>query len=146
MLVPTELKSTQFMILESIGERGEVAHCDLAADLAASVETLSRRLASARRAGLVQAHAGERNRRVYKLTPKGKRVLEEARPYWQKAQLRLRSTLGESDWRLLFDFTRRVADAAIRAESLHLPNGNGHAEVEKNAPAARRNAGSPGLL
>lgn len=130
------------MILECIAEYGEVAHCDLAADLAASVETLSRRLASARQAGLVQVHSGERNRRLYKLTPKGKRVLEEARPYWQKAQLRLRSTLGESDWQLLFDFTRRVADAAIRAESLHLPNGNGHGAIEKNAPAARKAAGS----
>lgn len=130
------------MILECIAEYGEVAHCDLAADLAASVETLSRRLASARQAGLVQVHSGERNRRLYKLTPKGKRVLEEARPYWQKAQLRLRSTLGESDWQLLFDFTRRVADAAIRAESLHLPNGNGHGATGKNAPAARKAAGS----
>lgn len=134
------------MILECIAEYGEVAHCDLAADLAVSVETLSRRLASARQAGLVQAHSGERNRRLYKLTPKGKRVLEEARPYWLKAQLRLRSTLGESDWRLLFDFTRRVADAAIRAESLHLPNGNGHAPIGKNEPAARKAAGSPRLL
>lgn len=146
VLVPTRLKATQFMILQIIAESGEIAHCDLANELAASVETLSRRLAGARREGLVSVHAGEHNKRMYSLAPKGRRVLEEARPYWQKAQLRLRSSLGESDWRMLLDFSRRVADAAIRAESLHLPNGNGHAIGEKAAPSVRKPTAPTRLL
>lgn len=123
VLVPTGLKATQFMILRAIAEAGEIAHCDLAAELAASVETLSRRLASARQSGLVRVRGGQHNRRLYSLTPKGIQLLEQATPYWEKAQLRLQRVLGESDWRLLMNFSRRLADAAMEAEVLPIPNG-----------------------
>jgi DNA-binding MarR family transcriptional regulator len=123
VLIPAQIKSTQFMILRTIAESGEIAHCDLAAELSASVETLSRRLASAREAGLVRVRAGEHNRRLYSLTPRGRQVLEQATPYWEKAQIRLQRALGESDWHLLLGFSRRLADAAIEAEALPLPNG-----------------------
>lgn len=129
VLVPTQLKSTQYVILRAIDERGEVAHCDLARELGASIETLSRRLASARRSGLLQVHAGGKNRRVYSLTPEGKLVLEEATKYWENAQRRLQHTLGENDWKLLADFSDRLAVAAIRAESLALANGASFADV-----------------
>lgn len=130
------------MILRAIAESGEIAHCDLADELVASVETLSRRLASARRAGLVQVHTGQHNKRMYSLTPKGICALQEATPFWENAQTRLRRSLGEEDWLLLDGFTRRVAQAAIRAESLHLSNGNGH--THDSLPAASR--ASPNLL
>ena len=123
VLVPTGLKATQFMILRAIAEAGEIAHCDLAAELSASVETLSRRLASARQSGLVRVHSGEHNRRLYSLTPRGRQVLEQATPYWEKAQVRLQRVLGETDWWLLLGFSQRLADAAAEAEALHLPNG-----------------------
>jgi DNA-binding MarR family transcriptional regulator len=125
VLVPTHLKSAQFMILRAIADSGEIAHCDLAGDLVASVETLSRRLARARKAGLVQVHSGERNKRMYSLTAKGKRVLEEATPYWEAAQARLKRSLSDDDWQRLLSFTRRVAAAALRDESLPLANGHG---------------------
>ena len=111
------------MILRAIAEAGEIAQCDLASELMASVETLSRRLANARRTGLVQVHGGQHNKRMYNLTTKGKRALEEAIPYWQNAQMRLRSSLSNEDWRLLDSFTHRLAEAAIRAEALPLSNG-----------------------
>lgn len=126
VLVPTQLKSTQFMILRAIDEFGEVAHCDLARELGASIETLSRRLASARRSGLLQVHAGDKNRRIYSLTPKGKLVLEDASLYWENAQRRLQHTLGERDWKLLADFSDRLTIAAARAESLALVNSAAH--------------------
>jgi len=138
VLVPTRLKSTQFMILRAIAEAGEIAHCDLAGELMASVETLSRRLASARRAGLVQVHTGQHNKRMYSLSTKGQCALEEAIPYWENAQLRLRRSLGNDDWKLLDNFTHRLAEAAIRAESLPLSNGHreGSAAVKtKRSPA-----------
>jgi DNA-binding MarR family transcriptional regulator len=123
VLVPAQIKATQFMILRTIAESGEIAHCDLAAELAASVETLSRRLASARQAGLLRVHVGEHNRRLYSLTPRGRQVLEQATPYWEKAQIRLQRVLGDTDWRLLINFSRRLADAAVEAEDLPLSNG-----------------------
>lgn len=112
------------MILRAIAKSGEIANCDLAGELVASAETLSRRLASARRSGLVRVHSGDRNKRMYSLTAKGMRVLGEATPYWEVAQMRLQHSLGEDDWQLLDGFTRRVAAAALHAESLPLPNGH----------------------
>lgn len=142
VLIPTRLKSTQFMILRAIAEAGEIAHCDLAGELMASVETLSRRLASARRAGLVHVHAGQHNKRMYSLTAKGQCALEEAIPYWENAQLRLRHTLGNDDWKLLDNFTHRLAEAAIRAESLPLSNGH----CEGSAPLRQSVRPLPRLL
>ncbi|MGC1870256.1 MAG: MarR family winged helix-turn-helix transcriptional regulator [Acidobacteriaceae bacterium] len=123
VLGPTQLKATQFNILRHIDESGEIAHCDLATDIAASMETLSRRLANARKCGWVRMQVGKNGRRLYSLTPKGKRVLDEALPYWERAQLRLRRTLGESDWQLLASFTERLTSAAIRAETMRFSNG-----------------------
>ena len=123
VLGPTQLKATQFNILRTIDESGEIAHCDLATDIAASVETLSRRLANARKCGWVRMQVGKNGRRLYSLTPKGKRVLDEAFPYWERAQFRLRQTLGEADWQLLASFTERLTSAAIRAETLRSLNG-----------------------
>lgn len=123
VLVPTQLKSTQYMILRAIDHHDELAHCDLARELGASIETLSRRLASARRSGLLKVHTGDKNRRLYSLTPKGKFALEEATRYWENAQRRLQHSLGERDWQLLADFSDRLASAALRAESLALTNG-----------------------
>lgn len=141
VLVPTRLKSTQFMMLRAIAEAGEIAHCDLASELMASVETLSRRLAGARRAGLVQVHAGQRNKRMYSLTAKGQCALEEATPYWQNAQSRLRRSLGNNDWKILESFTRRLAEAAVRAESL--PVSNGYCDVSS---PVRQDARTPPQL
>jgi len=123
VLGPTQLKATQFNILRTIDESSEIAHCDLATDIAASVETLSRRLANARKCGWVRMQVGKNGRRLHSLTPKGKRVLDEALPYWERAQLRLRRSLGETDWQLLASFTERLTSAAIRAETLRFSNG-----------------------
>lgn len=139
VLVPARLKSTQYMILRAIADAGEIAHCDLADELLASVETLSRRLGSARRAGLVKVHAGQHNKRMYSLTAKGQSALDEAFPYWQNAQLRLRRSLGNDDWKLLDSFTQRLAEAAIRAESLPLSNGHGNSST----PARQGATASP---
>jgi DNA-binding MarR family transcriptional regulator len=123
VLGPTQLKSSQFTILQTIDESGEIAHCDLATDIGASVETLSRRLANARKCGWVRMQVGKNNRRMYSLTPKGKSVLDDALPYWERAQLRLRRSLGEADWQMLAGFTERLTSAAIRAETTRSSNG-----------------------
>ena len=116
VLAPTGLKATQYIILETIDMMGEIAHCDLARHFAASEETFSRRLASARKSGWVCMKLGERHRRIYCLTERGRKLLELARPYWERAEDRLRRELGEDDWSILSDYAARVTTAAIRAE------------------------------
>ncbi|HEY1807771.1 MAG TPA: MarR family winged helix-turn-helix transcriptional regulator [Acidobacteriaceae bacterium] len=122
VLAPTGLKSTQFIILQAIADAGEIAHCDLARTLAASEETLSRRLASARVSGWVRMKVGERSRRIYCLTECGQKTLEAAQPFWERAEDRMKREAGEADWLDLSAFSERVTRAAIRAE--HAPTRN----------------------
>jgi DNA-binding MarR family transcriptional regulator len=126
VLAPIGLKSTQFIILQAIGEAGEIAHCDLARMFAASEETFSRRLASARESGWVRMKLGERSRRVYCLTERGQSILETAHPYWERAEDRMKRELGESDWLEMSAFSERVTQAAIRAEYAPSRNGRPH--------------------
>jgi len=116
VLAPVHLKATQYIILQAIGHAGEIAHCDLARLFAASEENFSRRLASARAAGWVRMKVGNRYRRVYCLTDEGRRNLELATPYWERAQERTRSELGEAEWAMLAEFAEQVTQSAIRAE------------------------------
>ncbi|MGA7522267.1 MAG: MarR family winged helix-turn-helix transcriptional regulator [Acidobacteriaceae bacterium] len=122
VLAPIGLKSTQFIILQAIADAGEIAHCDLARTFAASEETFSRRLASARESGWVRMKLGERSRRLYCLTERGQATLEAAQPYWERAEDRMKRELGESDWLELSAIAERTTRAAIRAE--HAPTRN----------------------
>ena len=123
VLRPTKLKTTQFLILASIGEAGEIAHCDLARRFSASEETFSRRLASARQAGWVRMRIDDRRRRVYALTERGTTLLQFARPYWERAQDRLRGELGDLDWNIIANLAERITAAAARAEKARARNG-----------------------
>lgn len=123
VLSPVRLKATQYIILHTIGHLGEVAHCDIARLFAASEENFSRRLASARASGWVRMKLGKRYRRVYCLTEEGRRILELATPYWERAQERMRSELGDADWSRLASFAERITQAAIRAELAPRRNG-----------------------
>lgn len=117
VLAPTGLKSTQYIVLETISAAGEIAHCELARQFAASEETFSRRLASARKAGWVCMKVGERHRRIYCLTERGRKLLETATPYWERAEDRLRRELGDVEWARLNEYAARLTQAAVRAEN-----------------------------
>ncbi len=123
VLAPTGLKLTQFILLYAIGEAGEIAHCELANHFAASEETFSRRLASARKSGWVCMKTGDRNRRVYRLTERGRAMLKTATPYWERAQQRMRRELGDIAWNKLSEFAERITQAALRAEIAPSRNG-----------------------
>lgn len=122
VLAPTGLRTSQFVILSAISETEEVAHCDLARRFFASEETLSRRLASARKAGWVEMKVDARRRRIYRLTEAGTALLRGALPHWERAQERLHRQLGEEDWSALLAFTERVTMAALAAESAPFRN------------------------
>jgi DNA-binding PadR family transcriptional regulator len=76
---------------------------------------------------------GKHQRRIYRLTPKGTRLLETALPYWEMAQFRLRKTLGDADWQLLSGFAERLAAAAVRAESISAAKNRGGTEAKMSA-------------
>lgn len=126
VLAPTGLKLTQFIVLYVIGQAGEIAHCELAKHFAASEETFSRRLASARKSGWVSVKTGDRNRRVYCLTERGRALLKIATPYWERAQQRMRQELGDMAWKKLGAFADRITQAALQAETARSKNGHSH--------------------
>lgn len=58
VLSPTRLRATQFIILQAIATAGEIAQWRLAQEYGISNDTLSRRLATLRRSGLIQHKVG----------------------------------------------------------------------------------------
>lgn len=141
VLAPTQLRATQFTVLRTIAEAGEIAHCDLARQLSASRETFSRRLASASRNGWVSMRLGPGQRRVYKLTDEGLRVLRQATPYWERAQNRLRRELGDGDWENLAAFAERLTQAAARGEQAPVKNHRPRSLASEPASAPMADSG-----
>lgn len=97
VLAPCGLKCTQFVSLRAIDEAGEIAQYQFARRYTVAVETLSRRLGALRRKGLVKVRTGSRHgEQIYSLTEDGKKALEQARPYWERAQERLKKSARRS--------------------------------------------------
>ena len=123
VLQPTGLKVTQFIALRSIEQAGELQQWRFARQHAVAVETLSRRLAVLRRKGLVVARTGgNHGERIYALTDQGRRVLQQAMPYWERAQERLARTLGKSEFVALLQACENATLAAHDAEQLKTAN------------------------
>ncbi len=123
VLSPTGLKTTQFVILQEINAAGEIAQCDFAREFGIAVPTLSRRFGGLRKKELIQIRLGERHgERIYRLTPKGQEALRAAVPYWERAQRRLKTVLGNEDWDRLLELAERVRKAATHAEQLRTDN------------------------
>lgn len=124
VLSPTGLKVTQLIVLRAIAENGEIAQWRLAERYGIAIETLSRRLATLRRLGLVTHRIGvtRPGERLYKPTPLGLQKLEEAIPYFDRAQERLATILGEESWRAALNLAEQISVAARTAESARVSN------------------------
>lgn len=119
VLSPTGLNVSQFIILNAIADRAEVAQWRLSSEYGISNESLSRRLSLLRRKGFIACrigcdHPGER---LYCLTPKGVETLHGALPHWERAQERLRQAIGNmADWDLLLKSIDKICLFAQLAE------------------------------
>lgn len=123
VLAPTRLKATQFIILKSLYDYREISQCDFSRTHAVAVETLSRRLGGLRQKGYIQGRIGTRHgERLYSLTDAGREAFVAAVPFWQRAQRRLRTALGEADWRVMLNLSNRIRNAALEAEQLRTEN------------------------
>jgi DNA-binding MarR family transcriptional regulator len=125
VLTPVKMKATQFVLLRAIAEAGQVAQWQLGRDLSIAVETLTRRLATMRRAGWVELRASsDRRERLYSITEAGRLQMEKALPYFVRAQRRLQDQLGIDGWNQMQRCLDRLAHAAersISARSKNLP-------------------------
>ena len=110
VLAPSHLHTTQFTLLAAIAEIGQATMQQLAEMLVMERTSLTRALEPLTRQGLVYIERGvDRRTRVVQLTQAGEEALEKAFPSWQKAQNRVRNTLGEERFeRLLAELSAVV--------------------------------------
>lgn len=125
VLAPIGIKATQFILLRAISEAGQIAQWQLSKDLSIAVETLTRRLATMRRAGWIELHSGtDRREHLYSATPLGRQQLDRALPFWHRAQERLREQLGDQAWRetqVCLDRLALAAEKSLTARVKNLP-------------------------
>lgn len=107
VLRPSGLRVTQFSILAAITRMGEANLRQLTQALAIDQTTLTRSLALLERAGVIERAPHPDGRiKSMRLTARGRRALEVARPLWAQAQQKVLRELGSTAWD---DVQRRLA-------------------------------------
>src|SRR3989442_702070 len=98
-LRPSGLRVTQFSILAAVARLGEASLKQLEDELAIDQTTLTRSLTLLERDGVLE-RASHRDGRIkaMRLTSKGRRALEVARPLWAQAQGKVLRELGAKAW------------------------------------------------
>src|SRR6266498_114263 len=98
-LRPSGLRVTQFSILAAIARLGEASLKQLEYALAIDQTTLTRSLSLLERGGVIERASHPDGRiKAMRLTSKGRRALEVARPLWARAQGKVLRELGTRAW------------------------------------------------
>ncbi len=127
-LRPSGLRVTQFSILATIARKDEANLRQLEDALAIDQTTLTRSLNLLERDGLIERASHPDGRiKAMRLTAKGKRALEAARPLWAQAQQKVLREIGTKAW------------AAAQRRLTHLL----HVAVEKRRLGRRRRSARP---
>ncbi len=115
------IRSTQFAILVAIAKNQPIAIGALGDILVIDKTTLTRSLKLLKEEGLVTASSRSTMRqRFLKITPKGKRVLAKAVPYWRRIQTEFQTAVGSSFWSNLRSELERLAKLAVNLERRRL--------------------------
>src|SRR5271170_855698 len=95
----SELELTQFTLLMTLDLTGELTQKALGKLLAMDSTTLTRTLSFLVERGWIGADPGEdRRQKLLSLTPAGRRKFKQAEPNWERAQKKLRASVGEGTW------------------------------------------------
>ena len=106
-LRPSGLRVTQFSILAAIARLGAASLKQLEEELAINQTTLTRSLGLLERDGVIERVSHPDGRvKAMRLTSKGRRALEGARPLWAQVQGKVLRALGTGAWT---DAQRRLA-------------------------------------
>jgi DNA-binding MarR family transcriptional regulator len=99
ILRPSGLRVTQFSILATIARMGEANLKQLEDTLAVDQTTLTRSLNLLERDGVIERASHPDGRiKAMRLTSKGRRSLEVARPLWAQAQAKVLREFGAKPW------------------------------------------------
>ncbi len=136
VLRPSGLRVTQFSILTIIAHRGEANLKQLEATLAVDQTTLTRSLNLLERDRVIERVPHPDGRiKAMRLTSKGRRALETARPLWARVQDTVLRELGTTAWA---DVQRRLAHLLRVAVKKRRPSRGGR-RVQPS-PARRERA------
>lgn len=107
------LEPTQFTLLMALDTAGETTQGQLGRILALDSTTLTRNLRLLLGRGFIRAARGrDRRERHLSLTPQGRQKFLHARPGWEKAQQRMKRSMGREKWEQLAEVLAEVARAA----------------------------------
>ena len=113
ILQPTGLRSTQFNLLVAVALLGEAPVTQLAEVLVMDRTTLTRNLKPLESQGLLTINAGtDRRKHLVRLTERGRQALATALPYWEQAQDRGVTRLGQPQWHTLLTELKTVVTLA----------------------------------
>ena len=99
ILRPSGLRVTQFSILAAIARMGDANLRQLEVALAIDQTTLTRSLNLLEREGVIERASHPDGRvKAMRLTSRGRRALEVARPLWAQAQDKVLRELGTKAW------------------------------------------------
>src|SRR5262245_6780866 len=114
-LRPSGLRVTQYSVLAALARMGAANLRQLTDALAIDQTTLTRGLNRLEQDGVIErVPHPDRRIKTMRLTARGRRALEVARPLWARAQDRVLSELGTKTW---MDAQRRLArllDVAVK--------------------------------
>ena len=97
------------MLIMMLNNRNATAERQLGRALAIERPTLVRSLALLERYSLIVAQSGSgRSNRLWRLTARGQREIARLRPYWERAETRLKQAVGKKDWMILHAILDRV--------------------------------------
>lgn len=112
------LEPGQFALLSVLNGMPGRGQSPLARNLGLDKTTLSRNLLLMQKRGWIERVSGDDQReRGYRLTPKGGRLLAEARPRWQKAQEKFRAAMTPAEWEAMMSAFRAVGRAVQKAQA-----------------------------
>jgi len=104
-----DLKVSQMNILVAAAKMGTARPSEVCGHLHLDVSTLSRNVERMKARGWLEVVPGEDARaQPFRLTPKGKRLIEKAVPAWEEAQRRASELLGNEGISLLDKAARKV--------------------------------------
>ena len=111
----TGLELTQYTLLMALSLTGETTQGELGRLLALDTTSLTRMLRFLKKRQWIAVQSGhDRRQRLLRLTPAGRRKLQQSEPRWKRSQDRLRKGLGQSTWdqmgKVLAEVTRVSAE------------------------------------
>ena len=111
---PLDLKVSQMSILVATAKLGTARPSELCEHLHLDVSTLSRNVERMKTRGWLEVVPDDDGRsQPFRLTPRGRKLLEKAMPAWREAQDQVKKVLGDGFVEQLNQAMKRVSESSL---------------------------------